>query len=120
MNHQDWKPVILKNPKAAPKVPVIKEVVKKPQGQFVKEADAETNPIKMVNADLKRSIIMARNNYTAPGSDKVGMSQKEFAALIKVKEADLKLLEQGKMDLKQAKQIGLAIEKHLKVKVLSK
>ena len=117
MSHQDWNTVVLRNPKLtgqnAPK-----ETVKRPVHSFQKEADAETNPIKTVSNDLKRKIIATRLAYMEPGSSKAGITQERMAVLAKVKASDVKLLEQGKLDMKQAKQIALSIERSLKVKIL--
>lgn len=115
MNHQDWTPVVLKNPNAKKN-----NEVKKPHKQFTKEVDIEENPMKFVSNELKAKIIKARTTYSPLHTDKIGLTQKEFATLIKVKESDIKMLEQGKMEMKKAKQIALAIEKHIKIKILTK
>lgn len=117
MEHQDFTPVILRNPKLV-KQNVQKETVKRQTRNVVKEVDVETNPIKMVSGDLKRKIATLRLNYKEPEREKPGLTQERLAQLAKVKTADIKLLEQGKMDMKQAKQIALSIEKNLKVKIL--
>lgn len=117
VNTPDWKPVVLVN-KSVAKKNIVKEPMKRFAQKTSKEPDAEINPVVMVTSSLKKKIIGARLAYTEPGSNKQGVSQERFAQLIKVKAADVKLLEQGKIDNKQAKQIALAVEKHLKIKVL--
>ena len=112
-----YETLILRNPKAA-KQNTPKEVVKRHTHMVVKDVDVETNPIKQVTGDLKKKVIAARLAYMEEGSTKPGVTQERLAQLAKVKAADIKLLEQGKMDLKQAKQIALCIERHLKVKIL--
>ena len=109
--------MILRNPKIA-KLNMAKEIVKRQTHMTVKEADAETNPIKKVSGELKRKIIEVRLNYKEAGKEKAGVTQERLGQLTKVKAADIKLLEQGKMEMKQAKQIALSIEKNLRVKIL--
>ena len=114
---QDWKVIDIGNKKLSKKNEKT-ECVKRPVHTFTKDVDVDTNPIKLITPDLKKRVISARIHYIDPSTKKQGLSQDQFAKLIQIKLADLKLLEQGQIELKKAKQIGIAIEKHLKIKIL--
>uniref|UniRef100_A0A6C0F9X0 Uncharacterized protein n=1 Tax=viral metagenome TaxID=1070528 RepID=A0A6C0F9X0_9ZZZZ len=117
-NHvQDWDNITLRNHKKTPSNTET-ECIRKPKNNYQKDIDCETNPIVRISSDFKRKIISARMNCVHNTTQKQGLTQDEFANLIKVKAVDIKLLESGKMEMKKAKQIALAIEKHLKIKIL--
>lgn len=120
MDHQDFKVVNVGNRDVARQRQMRqnREVVKRKAACAPKDADPETAPIKMVTGDLKRKIAELRLSYTEPGNSRPGITQDRLALLAKVKAQDIRLLEQGRMDLKQAKQIALSIERHLRVKIL--
>jgi ribosome-binding protein aMBF1 (putative translation factor) len=96
------------NPKLVKKstVPVKRQSVQ----HGTKDVDPETNPIQNITNSLKNAIISVR---TAKG-----FNQEQLAMHIQQHPKDIKMLEAGKISMKQAKQIALKIEKVFKVKIL--
>lgn len=121
MSHQDWKEVILRNPKAAkPSSNLQKETVKRSSGTVQKEVDiAEGKEIKYVSPKLKKAVLDARTNLIDLSTDKC-YTRDSFAKRINVPVKEIKLLETGKMTEKEAKQIALKIERVFKIKILGK
>ena len=110
-NFQEWTTVILKNnSKSIQNKNAITEVQKRSVGnQGPKESNLET-PQQMITTDLKQKIINARVALK--------LNQEKLATAINVKPQDIKILESGKMSLKDAKQIAIKIERKYRVRIL--
>lgn len=108
-NFQDWSTVILKNKSAEiKKRNVITEVQKRNTGNSLPK-DVEA-PQPVVTSDLRQKIINARVALK--------LNQDKLATSINVKPQDVKMLESGKMTMKDAKQIALKIERKYRVRIL--
>ena len=116
MNHQDWKPVVLRNPSIAKKN-VPKEVVKRVQHHSLKEVDVDENRVKMVSPQLKRAFEQTRLNSRDPQTERC-YTHDRLAKLIHGDPKIIKQLESGKLSEREAKQVALKVERVLKVKIL--
>ena len=119
MSHQDWKEVILRNPKAAKLGSnVQKETVKRFTGNKQKEVDiAEGKEIKYVSPKLRKAVEQARTSLIDLETDKC-YTRDSIAKKINVTPKEIMLLETGKMTEKEAKQIALKMERTFKIKLL--
>ena len=108
-NFQDWTTVILKN-NSIKKRNVITEVQKRDTKERGPNEDKLEEPQQMITTDLKQKIINARIALK--------FNQDKFATSINVKPQEIKLLESGKITLKEAKQIAIKIERKHRVKIL--
>mgnify|MGYP000521853183 CR=1 FL=1 len=116
MDHQDWKPVVLRNPTAVKKN-LPKETVKRVQHTGVKDVDMDENRIKMVSPQLKRAFEQARLNSRDPQTGRC-YTHDRLAKLINGDPKVIKQLETGKLSEKEAKQVALKVERALKIKIL--
>ena len=116
MSHQDWTPVVLRNPSIAKKN-VPKETVKRVQHHSVKEVDMDENRVKMVSPQLKRAFEQARLNSRDPQTGRC-YTHDRLAKLIHGDSRVIKQLETGKLSEKEAKQVALKAERALKIKIL--
>lgn len=116
MSHQDWTPVVLRNPSIAKKN-VPKKVIKRVQHHGVKEVDMDENRVKMVSPQLKRAFEQARLNSRDPQTGRC-YTHDRLAKLIHGDPKVIKELETGKLSEKEAKQVALKVERALKIKIL--
>ena len=116
MDNQDWKPVILRNPKVA-KAKQPTETVKRVQFKGVKEVDMDENRVTMVSSQLKRAFEQARLNSRDPQTNRC-YTHDRLAKLINGDPKVIKQLESGKLSEKDAKQVALKVERALKIKIL--
>mgnify|MGYP006883189624 CR=1 FL=1 len=116
MNHQDWKPVMLRNPNIA-KAKQPTEIIKRIQHHGTKDVDMEESRVKMVGSQLKRTFEQARLNSRDPQTGRC-YTRDRLAKLIHGDPKTITLLETGKLSEKEAKQIALKVERVLKIKIL--
>jgi ribosome-binding protein aMBF1 (putative translation factor) len=120
MSHQDWNPVILRNPNAAKKnINVQTETVKRYTGnKMVKDVDiAEGKEIKYVCSKLRKAFEEARTHLVDPQTKKC-YTRDSIAKRLNVSGKDITMLETGKLTEKESKQIILKLERVFKVKIL--
>ncbi len=116
MDHQDWKPVVLRNPTAVKKN-LPKETVKRVQHTGVKDVDMDENRIKMVSPQLKRAFEQARLNSRDPQTGRC-YTHDRLAKLINGDPKTIRLMETGKLSEKEAKRVAIKVERALKIKIL--
>lgn len=109
MDHQDWKPVVLRGPTAV-KRNLPTETVKRVQFKGVKDVDMEDNRVVMVNPQLRKTFEQTRlaGKHT----------RESLAKLINGDPNTIKQLEMGKLSEKEAKQVAIKVERALRVKIL--
>jgi len=110
-NFQDWNTVILKNnSKDLKKRNAITEIQKRIQGDQAPKDSKLEEPQEMVTTNLKQKIINSRVALK--------LNQEKLSTAINVKPQEIKLLESGKITMKEAKQIAMKIEHKFRVKIL--
>ena len=108
-NFQDWTTVVLRNKSAEiKKRNAVTEVQKKYSGNQLPKNIEQPQPL--VTTELKQKCI---NTRTA-----LKLTREKLACGINVKLQDINLLENGKITLKEAKQIAIKIERKYRVKIL--
>lgn len=119
MSHQDWKEIILRNPKAVKSGSNIqKETVKRFSDNTQKNIDiSEGKLIKYVSPKLRKAVEQARINLIDVTTDKC-YTRDSIAKKINVTPKEIMLLETGKITEKEAKQIALKMERTFKIKLL--
>ena len=109
-NIQDWTTIVLKNKYNTIKKRNATEVQKRQDGNRGPSETKLEEPQVMITTDLKQKIINARTALK--------LNQEKLATGINAKLQEIKLLESGKMTLKEAKQIALRIERKYHIKLL--
>lgn len=110
-NFQDWTTVVLRNnSKDIKNRNAITEVHKRQSGNQAPSEEKLEAPQQMITHDLKQKIINTRVALK--------LNQDKLATSINVKPQEIKVLESGKITLKEAKQIALKIERKHRVKIL--
>ena len=116
MDHQDWNPVVLRNPTAI-KRNLPRETVKRINHVGVKDVDMDENRVKLVSPQLKWAFEQARLNSRDPQTGRC-YTHDQLAKLINRDPKVIKQLETGKLSEKDSKQVALKVERVLKVKIL--
>lgn len=116
MEHQDWKPVIIRNSNISrAKRPT--ETIKRVQHHGTKDVDMNDSRVKMVSPQLKRAFEQARLNSRDPQTGRC-YTHDRLAKMINGDSKTIKLMESGKLSEKEAKQVTLKVERALKIKIL--
>ena len=116
MEHQDWKPVIIRNSNMTrAKRPT--ETVKRIQPHGTKNVDMNDSRVKMISPQLKRAFEQARLNSRDPQTGRCYTHDRR-AKLINGDPKTIRLVEKGKLSEKEAKQVALKVERALKIKIL--
>lgn len=119
MHYQDFTVVNVGNKdiaKSNTRARMHTEIVKRSIKTGARDVDRESNPLQLVTGELRTKIIQARTLYNSGA--KIGLTREELAKKISQPTHDIKLLETGKLQLKDAKQIAIRIERALNVKIL--